>query len=77
MFGCRNVDNIIAKSTKPPKDDKKLQKPIRFSERGHPALQKEYFRTVIMIKTKRYMHLWHICMVMIKVLVEILVTVCN
>ena len=32
-------------------------------------------RTVIMIRIKGYMHLWHACLIMTKVLVEILATV--
>ena len=34
-------------------------------------------RTVIMIITKRYMHLWHVCLIMTKFVVEISVTVRN
>ena len=33
--------------------------------------------TVIITTTKRYMHLWHLCLIMTKVLVDISVTVCN
>ena len=41
------------------------------------AHRKNNLRTVIMITIERYMHLWHVCLVITKVLVEILVTVRN
>ena len=41
QFRCGFVDHLIAKFPKPPKDNKKRQKKIRFSESGNCALQKE------------------------------------
>ena len=41
-FRCRSEYHLIAKCPKPPKDNEKQQKQIRFSERGNRALQKEY-----------------------------------
>ena len=34
-------------------------------------------KTARITVTKIYMHLWHVCLLMTDVLVEILVTVCN
>ena len=45
--------------------------------KGVTVHRKKNPKTVIMITTKRYMHLWHKCLVMTKVLVDILVTVRN
>ena len=70
------VDHIISKCTKPPKDKNKRQKQVRFNERGNRA-SKNNPRMVTMISIKGYMQLWHKCMVMTKVLVEILATVYN
>ena len=47
---------------------------------GHCIVVKQIagqYPYLIMIMTKRNMHLWHICLIMTKVLVDILVTVCN
>ena len=40
-FRCRSVDDIIAKCTKPHKDNRKLRKTARFNEKGNSASQKE------------------------------------
>ena len=73
-FRHGSVDNLIYKLPKPPKDNKKRQKNVRFNERGNRESQNN-LRTVITITIKIYMHIWHVCLVMAKVLVEILVIV--
>ena len=75
-FRCGSEDDLIYKFPKPPKDNEKRINQVCFSERGNRSL-KNNVKTAIMITTKRYMHLWHECLVMMKVLVEILVTVRN
>ena len=40
-FSCGSEDHLIYKSPEPPKDNKKPQKQVRFSERGDFALQKD------------------------------------
>ena len=40
-FRCRSEDNLISKFLKPPKDNKKRRKKVRFNERGNHASQKE------------------------------------
>ena len=40
-FRCGSEDHLIAKCPKPPKDNQKLRKKVRFSERGNSASQKE------------------------------------
>ena len=75
-FKCDSVYHIVAKCPKPPKDNKN-------DERKSVSIQelivhgKNNLKMVMMITTKRYMYLCHVCMVMTKVLVEILVTVFN
>ena len=66
----------IAKCPNLPKENEKHQKQVRFSERGNRETIKKGAnekRTT----TKRYMHLWHKCLIMTNVLVGILVTVRN
>ena len=41
-FRYVSEDHIIAKCPKPPKENKKRRKKVRFSEIGYFALQKEY-----------------------------------
>ena len=72
FFRCVSEDHLISKCPKPPKKNEKRQK------------QKNLMKKVIVhattakiTVTKGYMHLWHACMVMTNVLVEMLVTVCN
>ena len=69
-FTCVSEDHLIAKFPKPQKDNKKRQKQVLFNEKGYRACDNGK-------NTKRYMHLWHVCLVTKNVLVEILVTVCN
>ena len=38
-FRCGSEDNIIAKSTKPPKENEKQRKQVRFNERGKRVSQ--------------------------------------
>ena len=40
-FRCGYVDNLIAKCLKPPKDNKKRWKKVRFNEKGNRESQKE------------------------------------
>ena len=75
-FRCGYIDNLIDKYPKPPKDNIKQLNIVCFNERGNCALQNNP-RTVMVVTIKRYMHLWHVCLVMEKVLVEILVIVRN
>ena len=75
-FRCGSEDNIIDKFPKTPKDNKNDESKY-FSVKGVIVHHKNNMRTVIMITTKRYMHLWHECLVMMKVLVEILAKVWN
>ena len=48
-----------------------------FSVRGVIVHKKKDVRTVIMVTTKRYMHLWHKFLIIMTLLVEIFVTVPN
>ena len=41
-FRCGSEDHLISKCPKPPKENKKLRKQVRFSERGNRVYQKEY-----------------------------------
>ena len=73
-FRCESEDQLISKYPKPPKENDKQRKQVHFSERGNCASKK--YETIMIIKTiKRYMHLWHVCMIMSNFLVGILVTV--
>ena len=40
-FRCGSEDHLISECWKPPKDNDKRQKQVRFSERGNCASQKE------------------------------------
>ena len=40
-FRCGSVNNLIAKCTKPPKNNKKRPNKVSFNKRGNRALQKE------------------------------------
>ena len=71
-FRCGYEDHMISKCPNPPK----------YNENGESKyvlmIKVIVHTTTAKIKaTKRYMHLWHVCLVMMNVLVEILVTVCN
>ena len=71
-FRCGSEDHIIAKFPKPPKDNEKRQKQVRFNEKVNRAYDNGEKRI-----TKRYMHLWHKCLAMTNVQVKIMVTVRN
>ena len=73
MFRFGSVDHLIDNFPKSPKYNKNQQNTVCFNARSNRASKKNP-RTVMMITIKRYMHL---CLVMTKVLVEILVKVCN
>ena len=73
---CRSIDNLIAKFPKTPKDNEK-QKRTSVSMKGVIVSRKNNPKTVIMITIKIYMHIWHVCMVMPKVLVDNLVILYN
>ena len=61
---------------KPPKENEKRRKQIRSSERGNNTSYKEYDNRKITM-TKRYMYLWHVCLILANVLAGILVTIGN
>ena len=71
-FGCVSEDHLIAKLPNPPKENVKRRKQVRFNEKliVHTKTEK-------ITVTKRYIHIWHVYLVMKNVLVEILVTVRN
>ena len=56
-FRCGSVDNIIAKCPKTPKDNKK-RKNKSVSVKELIVHRKKNVRTMIMIMTKRHIHLW-------------------
>ena len=63
---------MIAKFPKPPKDNENGESKY--------VLMKKVIMNATMAKitvTKRYMHLWHVCLAMINVQVNIMVTVRN
>ena len=69
---CGSEDHVIAKCPKPPKDNEKRQRQVRFNEKGivHATTEK-------ITMTRRYTHLWHVCLAMANVQVKIMVTVRN
>ena len=70
MFRCGYEYHLTAKCPKPPKENEKRRKQVRFNEKLHMTTAK--------IKmTNIYMHLWHACLIILYVSVEILVTVHN
>ena len=75
-FRCGSEDNLIEKCPKPPKYNEKRQNQVHFSERGDHVSQKNVTTAKIMT-TKSYMYLWHVCLIIVKLLVGILVIVCN
>ena len=75
-FRCGYEDHIIAKFPKQIKDNDKRRKQVRFNERVNRVLQKEYYKGKIIL-TKRYMHIWRVCLIMTNFLVGILMTVRN
>ena len=73
---CVSEDHLIAKGPKPPKDNEKGRNQVRFSERVNLVLQKEC-NNGDNYNDQRCMHLWHLCLVMTKVLVDISLKVYN
>ena len=71
-FRCVSEDHMIAKCPKPPKDNEKRHKHVRFNEKliMHATTAK-------IMMTIRYTHLWHKCLVMTNAKVESMVTVRN
>ena len=71
-FRCGSEDPMISKCSKPPKDNEN-------GESKYVLMKKVivYMTTVKITMTKRYIHLWHVCLAMTNVLVKHLVTVCN
>ena len=53
------------------------EKSMSLLEKGVIVHHKNNVTIMIMTMTKRYMHLWHLCLIMTKFLVDILVTVRN
>ena len=75
-FRCGSVDHIIDKCPNSPEIPKNYKRPS-VSMKGLIMHRKNNMRTVILIMIKRSVHLWHICQVLTKFLVDILVTVRN
>ena len=76
FFRCGSEDHLIAKISNQRKDNEKPRKKVHFSEIGNRALKNN--TTMAKIKmSKRYMHLWHVCLIMTNILVGIFVTVRN
>ena len=71
-FRCGYEDHLIAPFTKPQKENEKSQKQVHFNEKVIM-----HATTAKITVTKKYMHLWHACLVMTNVLLEIFVTVHN
>ena len=63
---------MIAKFPKPPKDNEKWRKQVRFNEKGNRACNNGKITTTI-----RYRHLWHECLAMTNAKVKSMVTVRN
>ena len=66
FFKCRYADHIISKYLKPPKNNNKQQKNFSLNERDNHAF-KNIPSMVIMITVKIDIHIWHVCLVMTKV----------
>ena len=75
-FRCEYEDHLISKFPKPPTDNEKRQKQVRFSERDNCLLHKEC-NNGENNNDKIYIHLWHVCLIMTNYLLGILVTVRN
>ena len=72
-FRCVSEDNMIAKCPKPPKDNNKRRRQVRFNEKKVILnATTEKIRTTI-----RYKHLWRECLAMTNVQVKSMVTVHN
>ena len=71
-FRCGSEDHMIAKCPKPPKDNEKRQKQVRFNEKliVHATTAK-------ITMTIRYTHLWQECLAMTNFQVKSMVTVRN
>ena len=71
-FRYGSEDPLITKFPKPPKDNEK-------HKNKYVLIKKVivHATTAKITVNKRYMHLWHLCLVIMNVQVEILVTVCN
>ena len=72
-FRCGSEDHLMEKNIR------SHQKISRNGESKYGLMKKAIVNatTAKITMTKRYIHLWHICLVMTNVLVEILVTVSN
>ena len=73
---CGSLDNIITNTRKCLKIMKKDERPS-VSMEGTIVHFRKNPRNVMIITIKIYMHLWHVYLVMDKVLLEIFVTVIN
>ena len=71
-FRCGSEDHLTETFPKPPKENEKLPKQVLLMKKVivHATKAK-------ITMTKRFMHIWHACLVMTNVLVGILVTVSN
>ena len=69
-FRCGSEYHLIAKCLKPHKDNDVSMKELIVHRKKNPI-------TLIMTMIKRYMYIWHVCLIMTKVPVYILVTVRN
>ena len=69
---CVSEDHMIAKFPKPAKDNEKRRNQVHLMKKVIV-----HATTAKITVTKRYMHLWHLCMAMTNVLVIVFVTVHN
>ena len=71
-FRCGSEDHMIAKCPKPPKDSEN-------GGRKYVLIKKVivHATTAKITATKRYMHIWHVCLAMTNLLVKTFVTVHN
>ena len=75
-FRYRSEDHLIYKFLKAPKYNKNGEIP-NISIKGVIVNPKNNPRMVMIITINGYIHLWHVCLLMMKVIVDIFVTVCN
>ena len=68
-FGCGSEDHMIAKCPKPPKDNDKRRRQVRFNEIFNRACDSDEKTMTI-----RYTHLWHECLAISNVQVKNMVT---
>ena len=72
-FRCGSEDHLNSKSLKPPKENKKRLNQVSFNEKVNRACNNSKNNS----DQKIYAYIWHVCLVMMNVLVEMFVTVQN